>query len=124
LFLRGNIRAGRRRMLSSGEGTRTSQGTTESDRRESEPEFLDGWAGCSALDPPRARTVHNVVHACVEAMLDGPAKAFIARWVASFVAAVPDKPLVEEAMRKAAPHRRSDGPTLNRGHLVSPEKRP
>jgi molybdopterin-dependent oxidoreductase alpha subunit len=78
------------------------------------PEFLDRLGRVFGFDPPRAHG-HNVVHA-VEAMLDGRAKAFISMG-GNFVAAVPDRPLVEQAMRKL---RLTVAVTtkLNRGHLV------
>jgi molybdopterin-dependent oxidoreductase alpha subunit len=78
------------------------------------PEFLDRLGRVFGFDPPRAHG-HNVVHA-VEAMLDGRAKVFIGMG-GNFVAAVPDKPLVQEAMRKL---RLTVAVTtkLNRGHLV------
>jgi molybdopterin-dependent oxidoreductase alpha subunit len=78
------------------------------------PEFLDRLGLVFGFDPPRAHG-HNVVHA-IEAMLDGRAKVFIGMG-GNFVAAVPDKPLVEEAMRKL---RLTVGVTtkLNRAHLV------
>jgi molybdopterin-dependent oxidoreductase alpha subunit len=78
------------------------------------PEFLDRLGRVFGFDPPRAHG-HNVVHA-VEAMLDGRAKAFIGMG-GNFVAAVPDKPLVQEAMRKL--HLTVAVTTkLNRGHLI------
>ncbi len=78
------------------------------------PEFLDRLGRVFGFDPPRAHG-HNVVHA-VEAMMDGRARAFIGMG-GNFVAAVPDKPLVQEAMRKL---RLTVAVTtkLNRGHLV------
>jgi len=78
------------------------------------PEFLDRLGRAFGFDPPRADG-HNVVHA-VEAMLDDRVKVFIGMG-GNFVAAVPDKPMVEGAMRKL---RLTVGVTtkLNRGHLV------
>ena len=78
------------------------------------PEFLDRLGRTFGFDPPRADG-HNVVHA-VEAMLDDRVKVFIGMG-GNFVAAVPDKPMVEGAMRKL---RLTVGVTtkLNRGHLV------
>jgi formate dehydrogenase major subunit len=78
------------------------------------PEFLDRLGRVFGFDPPRADG-HNVVHA-VEAMLDDRVKVFIGMG-GNFVAAVPDKPMVEGAMRKL---RLTVGVTtkLNRGHLV------
>jgi molybdopterin-dependent oxidoreductase alpha subunit len=78
------------------------------------PEFLDRLGGAFGFDPPRAHG-HNVVHA-VEAMLAGGAKAFIGMG-GNFAAAVPDKPLVEAAMRKLR-LTVSVATKLNRGHLV------
>ena len=76
--------------------------------------FLDRLGQAFDFDPPRAHG-HNVVHA-IEAMLDGRAKVFIGMG-GNFVAAVPDKPLVESAMRKL---RLTVAVTtkLNRGHLI------
>jgi len=79
------------------EGTRTSRRPDGRDRREAEAEFLDRLGRAFGFDPPRADG-HNVVHA-VEAMLDDRVKVFIGMG-GNFVAAVPDKPMVEGAMRK------------------------
>ena len=78
------------------------------------PEFLDRLGRAFGFDPPRAHG-HNVVHA-IAAMLDDRVKVFIGMG-GNFVAAVPDKPMVEGAMRKL---RLTVGVTtkLNRGHLV------
>ena len=114
LFLRGNI--GRRgagicpvRGHSNVQGDRTV-GIDEKPK----PEFLDRLGRVFGFDPPQAHG-HNVVHA-VEAMLDGGAKVFIGMG-GNFVAAVPDKPLVEQAMRNL---RLTVAVTtkLNRAHLV------
>jgi molybdopterin-dependent oxidoreductase alpha subunit len=76
--------------------------------------FLDRLGRAFDFDPPRAHG-HNVVRA-IEAMLEGRAKVFVGMG-GNFVAAVPDKPLVETAMRKL---RLTIGVTtkLNRGHLI------
>ena len=78
------------------------------------PEFLDRLGRAFGFDPPRAHG-HNVVHA-IAAMLDDRVKVFIGVG-GNFVAAVPDKPMVEEAMRKL---RLTVAVTtkLNRGHIV------
>jgi formate dehydrogenase major subunit len=78
------------------------------------PEFLDRLGRVFGFNPPRAHG-HNVVHA-VEAMLNGRAKAFIGMG-GNFAAAVPDKPLVEQAIRKL---RLTVAVTtkLNRSHLI------
>ena len=114
LFLRGNIgRPGAGicpvRGHSNVQGDRTV-GVDEKPK----PAFLDRLGQAFAFDPPRAHG-HNVVHA-IEAMLDGRAKVFIGMG-GNFVAAVPDKPLVEAAMRKL---RLTVAVTtkLNRGHLI------
>jgi len=114
LFLRGNIgRPGAGicpvRGHSNVQGDRTV-GVGEKPK----PAFLDRLGRVFGFDPPRAHG-HNVVHA-LAAMLDGRAKLFIGMG-GNFVAAVPDKPLVQEAMRKL---RLTVAVTtkLNRGHLV------
>jgi formate dehydrogenase major subunit len=118
LFLRGNIgRPGAGicpvRGHSNVQGDRTV-GVDEKPK----PAFIDRLKQVFAFDPPRAHG-HNVVHA-VEAMLDGRTKAFIAMG-GNFVAAVPDRPLIQEAMRKL---RLTAAVTtkLNRGHLVHGEE--
>jgi formate dehydrogenase major subunit len=82
------------------------------------PAFLDQLEKVFGFAPPRAHG-HNVVQA-IEAMIAGTAKVFIALG-GNFVAAVPDRPLVEEAMRRL---RLTVGITtkLNRGHLVHGER--
>jgi molybdopterin-dependent oxidoreductase alpha subunit len=114
LFLRGNIgRPGAGICPVRGHSNVQGDRTVGIDEKP-KPEFLDRLGRVFGFDPPRAHG-HNVVHA-VEAMLDGRAKAFIGMG-GNFVAAVPDKPLVEEAMRKL--HLTVAVTTkLNRGHLV------
>jgi molybdopterin-dependent oxidoreductase alpha subunit len=114
LFLRGNIgRPGAGicpvRGHSNVQGDRTV-GVDEKPK----PAFLDRLGRVFGFEPPRAHG-HNVVRA-LEAMLAGRAKIFIGMG-GNFVAAVPDKPLVQEAMRKL---RLTVAVTtkLNRGHLV------
>jgi formate dehydrogenase major subunit len=82
------------------------------------PELLDQIRNVFEFEPPRAHG-HAVVDA-VQAMIDGRAKVFIGLG-GNFVAAVPDKPVVEEAMRRL---RLTVGITtkLNRGHLVHGEE--
>jgi molybdopterin-dependent oxidoreductase alpha subunit len=114
LFLRGNIgRPGAGICPVRGHSNVQGDRTVGIDEKP-KPEFLDRLGRVFGFDPPRAHG-HNVVHA-VEAMLDGRAKAFIGMG-GNFVAAVPDKPLVEEAMRKL---RLTVAVTtkLNRGHLI------
>jgi formate dehydrogenase major subunit len=114
LFLRGNIgRPGAGICPVRGHSNVQGDRTVGIDEKP-KPEFLDRLGRVFGFDPPRVHG-HNVVHA-VEAMLDGRAKAFIGMG-GNFVAAVPDKPLVEEAMRRL---RLTVAVTtkLNRGHLV------
>ncbi len=82
------------------------------------PELLDGIARVFGFEPPRARG-HGVIDA-VQAMIDGHAKVFVGLG-GNFVAAVPDKPIAEAAMRRL---RLTVGITtkLNRGHLVHGEQ--
>ena len=82
------------------------------------PELLDQIATVFGFEPPRAHG-HSVVDA-VQAMIDGRAKVFVGLG-GNFVAAVPDKPIVEAAMRRL---RLTVGITtkLNRGHLVHGEQ--
>src|SRR5258707_15444718 len=114
LFLRGNI--GR---LGAGICPVRGHSNVQGDRtvgidEKPKPEFLDRLGRVFGFNPPRTHG-HNVVHA-IEAMLDGRAKAFIGMG-GNFVAAVPEKPVVQEAMRKL---RLTVAVTtkLNRGHLV------
>jgi molybdopterin-dependent oxidoreductase alpha subunit len=76
--------------------------------------LLDQMRAVFDFEPPRQHG-HSVVDA-VQAMIDGRAKVFIGLG-GNFVAAVPDKPVVEAAMRRL---RLTVGITtkLNRGHLV------
>ncbi len=114
LFLRGNI--GR---LGAGICPVRGHSNVQGDRtvgidEKPKPEFLDRLGRVFGFNPPRTHG-HNVVHA-IEAMLDGRAKTFIGMG-GNFVAAVPEKPVVQEAMRKL---RLTVAVTtkLNRGHLV------
>jgi molybdopterin-dependent oxidoreductase alpha subunit len=79
--------------------------------------LLDRLRVAFDFEPPRAHG-HAVVDA-VKAMIDGRAKVFIGLG-GNFVAAVPDKPVAEEAMRRL---RLTVGITtkLNRGHLIHGE---
>jgi formate dehydrogenase major subunit len=79
--------------------------------------LLDRLREAFDFEPPRAHG-HAVVDA-VKAMIDGRAKVFIGLG-GNFVAAVPDKPVAEEAMRRL---RLTVGITtkLNRGHLIHGE---
>jgi len=118
LFLRGNIgRPGAGICPVRGHSNVQGDRTVGIDEKP-KPEFLDRLGRVFGFDPPRAHG-HNVVHA-VEAMLVGRAKIFIGMG-GNFVAAVPDKPLVQEAMRKL---RLTVAATtkLNRGHLVHGKK--
>jgi molybdopterin-dependent oxidoreductase alpha subunit len=82
------------------------------------PELLDQIETVFGFSPPRAHG-HAVVDA-VQAMIDGRAKVFIGLG-GNFVAAVPDKPIAEAAMRRL---RLTVGITtkLNRGHIVHGEQ--
>jgi len=114
LFLRGNIgRPGAGICPVRGHSNVQGDRTVGIDEKP-KPEFLDRLGRAFGFDPPRAQG-HNVVHA-IAAMLDDRVKVFIGMG-GNFVAAVPDKPMVEGAMRKL---RLTVGVTtkLNRGHLV------
>ena len=114
LFLRGNIgRPGAGICPVRGHSNVQGDRTVGIDEKP-KPEFLDRLGRVFGFEPPRAHG-HNVVQA-LEAMLDGRAKVFIGMG-GNFVAAVPDRPVVEEAMRKL---RLTVGVTtkLNRAHLV------
>ena len=114
LFLRGNIgRPGAGICPVRGHSNVQGDRTVGIDEKPT-PAFLDRLGQVFGFDPPRAHG-HNVVHA-VKAMLGGGVKAFIGMG-GNFVAAVPDKPLVESAMRKL---RLTVAVTtkLNRGHLI------
>ena len=82
------------------------------------PAFLDQIHHVFEFEPPRAHG-HAVVDA-LQAMIDGRAKVFIGLG-GNFVAAVPDRSVVEPAMRRL---RLTVGITtkLNRGHLVHGEE--
>ena len=82
------------------------------------PELLDQIEKVFGFKPPR-RHGHAVVDA-IEAMIAGTAKVFIGLG-GNFVAAVPDKPITEAAMRRL---RLTVGIStkLNRGHLVHGEQ--
>jgi molybdopterin-dependent oxidoreductase alpha subunit len=82
------------------------------------PELLDRLAKVFEFEPPRRRG-HAVVDA-VQAMIAGTARVFIGLG-GNFVAAVPDKPIVEDAMRGL---RLTVGiaTKLNRGHLIHGEQ--
>jgi molybdopterin-dependent oxidoreductase alpha subunit len=82
------------------------------------PAFLDQLQKVFGFDPPRAHG-HNTVQA-IQAMVDGRSRVFIALG-GNFVAAVPDKDIVEPAMRRL---RLTVGIStkLNRGHLVHGEQ--
>jgi molybdopterin-dependent oxidoreductase alpha subunit len=78
------------------------------------PAFLDQLQTIFGFDPPRAHG-HNVVEA-IRAMVDGRARIFIGLG-GNFVAAVPDKDVVEPAMRRL-PLTVGISTKLNRGHLI------
>jgi molybdopterin-dependent oxidoreductase alpha subunit len=78
------------------------------------PELLDQIERVFGFKPPRAHG-HSVVDA-LQAMIDGRAKVFIGLG-GNFVAAVPDKPLAEAAMRRLR-QTVAISTKLNRGHLV------
>ena len=81
-------------------------------------ELLDSLREVFGFEPPRTHG-HAVVDA-LQAMIDGRAKVFIGLG-GNFVAAVPDRPVAEAAMRRL---RLTVGITtkLNRGHLVHGEQ--
>jgi molybdopterin-dependent oxidoreductase alpha subunit len=81
-------------------------------------ELLDHIKKTFGFDPPRAHG--HVVADAVQAMIGGAAKVFIGMG-GNFVAAVPDRPLIEAAMGKL---RLTVGITtkLNRGHIVHGEQ--
>jgi formate dehydrogenase major subunit len=82
------------------------------------PELLDRIEKVFGFKPPRAHG-HTVVDT-VQAMIDGSAKIFIGLG-GNFVAAVPDKPIVESAMRRLR-LTVAISTKLNRGHLIHGEK--
>ncbi|HEX9465112.1 MAG TPA: FdhF/YdeP family oxidoreductase [Alphaproteobacteria bacterium] len=114
LFLRGNIgRSGAGICPVRGHSNVQGDRTVGVDEKPT-PAFLDRLGRAFGFDPPRAHG-HNVITA-LKAMLAGRAKVFIGMG-GNFAAAVPDKPLVQDAMRKL---RLTVAVTtkLNRGHLV------
>jgi molybdopterin-dependent oxidoreductase alpha subunit len=82
------------------------------------PELLDQIERVFGFKPPRAHG-HAVIDA-VQAMIDGRAKVFIGLG-GNFVTAVPDKPVVEAAMRRLR-LTVAISTKLNRGHLVHGEQ--
>ncbi len=82
------------------------------------PEFLDQIEKVFGFKPPRAHG-HATVDA-VQAMIDGRAKVFIGLG-GNFVAAVPDRPIAEAAMRRLR-LTVAISTKLNRGHLVHGEE--
>jgi molybdopterin-dependent oxidoreductase alpha subunit len=82
------------------------------------PELLDQIARVFGFKPPRAHG-HTVIDA-VQAMIDGRAKIFVGLG-GNFVAAVPDKPIAEAAMRRLR-LTVAISTKLNRGHLVHGEQ--
>jgi formate dehydrogenase major subunit len=82
------------------------------------PELLDQIEKVFGFKPPRAHG-HTVVDA-VQAMIDGSAKVFVGLG-GNFVAAVPDKPIVEAAMRRLR-LTVAISTKLNRGHLIHGEQ--
>jgi molybdopterin-dependent oxidoreductase alpha subunit len=81
------------------------------------PELLDQIEKVFGFKPPRTHG-HAVVDA-VQAMIDGRAKVFIGLG-GNFIAAVPDKPIAEAAMRRLR-LTVAISTKLNRGHLVHGE---
>src|SRR6202021_3137911 len=82
------------------------------------PELLDQIERVFGFKPPRAHG-HTVIDA-VQAMIEGRAKVFIGLG-GNFVAAVPDKPIAESAMRRLR-LTVAISTKLNRGHLVHGEE--
>jgi formate dehydrogenase major subunit len=82
------------------------------------PEMLDRIEEVFGFAPPRAHG-HAVVDA-IGAMIDGRAKVFIGLG-GNFVAAVPDRPIAEAAMRRLR-LTVAISTKLNRGHLVHGEQ--
>jgi molybdopterin-dependent oxidoreductase alpha subunit len=82
------------------------------------PQLLDQIERVFGFKPPRAHG-HRVVDA-IQAMIDGSAKVFIALG-GNFAAAVPDKLIVEAAMRRLR-LTVAVSTKLNRGHLVHGEQ--
>src|ERR1700722_13519956 len=82
------------------------------------PALLDQLERVFGFKPPRAHG-HTVVDA-VQAMIDGHARVFIGLG-GNFIAAVPDKPIAEAAMRRLR-LTVAISTKLNRGHLVHGEE--
>jgi molybdopterin-dependent oxidoreductase alpha subunit len=82
------------------------------------PELLDQIERVFGFKPPRAHG-HTVIDA-VQAMIDGRAKVFVGLG-GNFIAAVPDKPIAEAAMRQLR-LTVAISTKLNRGHLVHGEQ--
>src|ERR1700692_196486 len=82
------------------------------------PELLDQIERGFGFKPPRAHG-HTVIDA-VQAMIDGRAKVFVGLG-GNFVAAVPDSPIAEAAMRRLT-LAVGISTKLNRGHLVHGEQ--
>jgi molybdopterin-dependent oxidoreductase alpha subunit len=82
------------------------------------PELLDRIEKVFGFKPPRAHG-HAVIDA-VQAMIDGRAKIFVGLG-GNFAAAVPEKPIVEAAMRRLR-LTVAISTKLNRGHLVHGEQ--
>ncbi|MDB6091760.1 MAG: fdoG, partial [Gammaproteobacteria bacterium] len=78
------------------------------------PELLDQIERVFGFKPPRAHG-HAVIDA-VQAMIDGHAKVFVGLG-GNFVAAVPDRPIVEAAMRRLR-LTVAISTKFNRGHIV------
>jgi formate dehydrogenase major subunit len=82
------------------------------------PELLDQIERVFGFKPPRAHG-HSVVDA-LHAMIEGRAKVFVGLG-GNFIAAVPDKPIAEAAMRRLR-LTVAISTKLNRGHLVHGEE--
>jgi molybdopterin-dependent oxidoreductase alpha subunit len=82
------------------------------------PVLLDKIERVFGFKPPRAHG-HSVIDA-VQAMIDGRAKVFVGLG-GNFVAAVPDKPIAEAAMRRLR-LTVAISTKLNRGHLIHGEQ--
>jgi molybdopterin-dependent oxidoreductase alpha subunit len=82
------------------------------------PELLDQIERVFGFKPPREHG-HSVIDA-VRAMMDGNAKVFVGLG-GNFIAAVPDRPLAEAAMRRLR-LTVAVSTKLNRGHLVHGEQ--
>ncbi|MEA3135645.1 MAG: hypothetical protein QOG17_3491, partial [Gammaproteobacteria bacterium] len=82
------------------------------------PELLDQIERVFGFEPPRAHG-HTVIDA-LQAMIDGRAKVFVGLG-GNFIAAVPDRPIAEAAMRRLR-LTVAISTKLNRGHLVHGEQ--